>query len=211
MIRTWPTLLLLSLFIAAFPSYVSSFNAFTITIAAHDKQCFVEKLKHGDPVDMSYQVNEGGDLDVDFWIISDDNRLLYSSHKQSTDTYGFIADRDGQIEYCFSNQMTSVADKVLTFIFEGPEERVKLMEQLDQTEGIAEPLQREIEHLANGLRAIRDEQSYMVARERAHRNTAESTNSRVMWWALIESILLIGVCLWQVYYLRRFFEVKRVV
>lgn len=40
---------------------------------------------------------------------------------------------------------------------------------------------------------------------------AESTNGRVMWWSLFEAATLVAVCLWQVYYLKRFFEVKRVV
>ena len=40
---------------------------------------------------------------------------------------------------------------------------------------------------------------------------AESTNARVKWWSLGQLGLLAGVCFWQVVYLKRFFEVKRVV
>ncbi|KAJ3334290.1 p24 complex component [Gonapodya sp. JEL0774] len=40
---------------------------------------------------------------------------------------------------------------------------------------------------------------------------AESTNTRVLVWSLAETALLVSVCVWQVWYLRRFFEVKRVV
>ncbi|TPX35994.1 hypothetical protein SmJEL517_g01856 [Synchytrium microbalum] len=163
----------------------------------HDKQCFFESLKRGDRLDLSYQVAEGGNLDIDFWIITEDNRLVFNANKEATATYGFNAERDGRFEYCFSNQMTSVADKLVSFTVQGPDEQIRLQQKMGQTEEVAEPLQKEIEHLANGLRAVRDEQSYMVARERAHRYTAESTNSRVMWWSLFESIMLIGVCLWQ--------------
>lgn len=91
------------------------------------------------------------------------------------------------------------------------------------------PVEREIRALAQGLQAVQDEQEYIVVRERVHRNTAESTNERIMWWSICQSILLFVVCAWQVYYLKvlfllhlpsllltsptpkSFFEVKRVI
>lgn len=39
----------------------------------------------------------------------------------------------------------------------------------------------------------------------------ESTNSRIVWWSFFEALVLICMTLGQVYYLKRFFEVKRVV
>ena len=133
-----------------------------------------------------------------------------------------------------------------------------------------EPLEAEIRQLADSLRGVSDEQSYLVLREQVHRGSknlsisnpftptpnqlipsittisyfsflsiftplcspflefrsfhflsstfiihrsfvaAESTFSRVLSWSLIETGALIAVCLWQVFYLKRFFEVKRV-
>jgi hypothetical protein len=51
----------------------------------------------------------------------------------------------------------------------------------------------------------------MKTRERAHRDTSESTNTRVQWYSIIESVLLVGMSMWQIHYLRRLFEVKRVI
>ena len=39
----------------------------------------------------------------------------------------------------------------------------------------------------------------------------DSTNSRVVWWAFFESLILVCMTLGQVYYLKRFFEVRRVI
>jgi hypothetical protein len=64
------------------------------------------------------------------------------------------------------------------------------------------PVEREIRALAQGLQAVQDEQEYIVVRERVHRNTAESTNERIMWWSICQSVLLFVVCAWQVYYLK---------
>jgi len=68
------------------------------------------------------------------------------------------------------------------------------------------PVEREIRALAQGLQAVQDEQEYIVVREKVHRNTAESTNERILWWSICQFILLFAVCAWQVYYLKvRFF------
>ena len=39
----------------------------------------------------------------------------------------------------------------------------------------------------------------------------DNTNSRVVWWAVFESFLLIAMTFGQIYYLKRFFEVRRVI
>lgn len=64
------------------------------------------------------------------------------------------------------------------------------------------PLEKEIRNLAQGLQAVKDEQEYIVVRERVHRNTAESTNDRVKWWSIGQTIMLFAVCAWQVWYLK---------
>ena len=64
------------------------------------------------------------------------------------------------------------------------------------------PIEKEIRQLANALKAVQDEQEYIVVRERRHRDTAESTNSRVKWWAIIQAVVLLSVVAFQVYYLK---------
>jgi len=67
---------------------------------------------------------------------------------------------------------------------------------------VVAPIEREIRRLASGLVSVKDEQEYIVVRERAHRNTAESTNARVKWWSVLQAIVLFSVVAWQVYYLK---------
>lgn len=47
-----------------------------------------------------------------------------------------------------------------------------------------------------------------MVRERVHRNTAESTNSRVKWWSIFQLAVLLAEGIFQVWWLKRFFEVR---
>ena len=68
---------------------------------------------------------------------------------------------------------------------------------------------RTVKTLSELVSQVKDEQSYIVVRERIHRNTAESTNSRVKWWSIFQLLVLAGQGLFQVWWLKRFFEVSQ--
>lgn len=68
-----------------------------------------------------------------------------------------------------------------------------------------------IKELATTLKTVKHEQEYMQVRDRIHRAINESTNSRVVMWSIFEASVLLVMTLGQVYYLKRFFEVQRVV
>jgi len=66
-----------------------------------------------------------------------------------------------------------------------------------------------VAELLGGLEAISDHQTFMRAREGAHRELSENIRARVVRWTLLEGIVLLFVAGWQVMSLRKFFEKKR--
>ncbi|GJE84049.1 endosomal protein [Phanerochaete sordida] len=195
---THAALTLCTLFLLVWPTFVS---AHMIEVPAGKKECFFEDLHVNDKMTVTYQVGGGGHLDIDFWLADPEGHAVHKHIKQSTGTVSVTAAKDGRHEYCFSNQMSTVVDKLVSFNVHG-------VIYVDYDDTVA-PIEREIRTLANGLTAVKDEQEYIVVRERTHRNTAESTNDRVKWWSVAQVIILICVVAWQVYYLKSFFEVKR--
>ncbi|KAJ7507487.1 emp24/gp25L/p24 family/GOLD-domain-containing protein [Mycena galericulata] len=182
----------------------SPLSAHLIDVDAGKKECFFEDLHQHDKMTVTYQVGGGGHLDIDFWLSDPENRLLGKQIRQSTGTLSITAEKDGRHEYCFSNQMSAIADKIVSFNVHGI---IYVGEDAD----VVAPIEREIRTLSNGLQSVKDEQEYIVVRERTHRNTAESTNARVKWWSVLQAIVLFCVVGWQIYYLKSFFEVKRVI
>ncbi|KAI8098926.1 emp24/gp25L/p24 family/GOLD-domain-containing protein [Halteromyces radiatus] len=183
----------------------ATINALSVDIQPHSEECFFEDLDVGDKLTVSYQVGEGGNLDIDFMIIDPEDNLIKSTARESVGNHVVTANKKGKYTYCFSNVMSSVTAKSINF-------NVHDMERIQETAKThIDPIEREIRELAESIFAIKDEQEYLVARERQHRDTAESTNARVKWWSIGQLTLLVAVCFWQVFYLKRFFEVKRVV
>ncbi|XP_045584137.1 transmembrane emp24 domain-containing protein 2 isoform X2 [Procambarus clarkii] len=68
-----------------------------------------------------------------------------------------------------------------------------------------------IRELSAALSGVKHEQDYMEVRERIHRSINDNTNSRVVLWSVFEALVLVAMTVGQVYYLKQFFEVRRVV
>ena len=68
-----------------------------------------------------------------------------------------------------------------------------------------------VTEFSEGVATMVDHQSYMRQREEHHRDMTESTNAKVLWWTIGESTVLLILALWQIVYIRKFFEVKRYV
>jgi len=193
--------------------YFFRVTAITFNVDAHQEECFYEEIPMGSPVAVMFQVIAGGFLDIDHYSKSPVNILQYNAERQTEGKYNFVATSAGLYSFCFSNKMSTLTMKTVSFVVKIGSfdvEEPKLDPGLVKQEHISN-LQNSIFQLKSGLQAIVDEQAYIKMREQVHRNTSESTNSRVVWWSLFEVIMLIAMSLWQIYYLRRFFEVKRVV
>ncbi|KAF9321742.1 p24 complex component [Podila minutissima] len=180
-------------------------DAINVKVPAGDQRCFFEVLEKGDNIRVSFQVAEGGHLDVDFSLTDPNKVLVEDTRKSSSDTYNHEVKLTGKHVYCFSNSFSTVTEKQVSFNIQV----IKPHKEEDtQKKNL---LEVEIRDLAIGIEDIKNEQEYTIARERTHRDTAESTNSRVVWWSLFQSAILFIVCVFQITYLKRFFEVKRVV
>jgi len=191
---------LLSSFILACVAF-----AHRIEIDPGDKACYFENLQPQDRMTVTYEVggsSGGGHLDIDFFVTEPRGQTIYTSFKKPEGTFSLAADYAGRYTYCFSNEMSSYARKFLSFNVHG-------VLYFGDDEHIA-PVEQEVRDLSAGLQMVKDEQAYLVVRERVHRNTAESTNARVKWWAIVQTVILLALCGWNVHYLKSWFEVKRV-
>jgi len=83
-------------------------------------------------------------------------------------------------------------------------------DEIAQTEDLDE-IQVEIRRLNDQAMELMKEQSYLKTREIEARDESESINSKVMWWSIAETILLIASGFWQVNHLKNYFRKKKIV
>ncbi|WPK27544.1 hypothetical protein PUMCH_004936 [Australozyma saopauloensis] len=69
----------------------------------------------------------------------------------------------------------------------------------------------QIQNLNRKLQEIHLEQESIRDREALFRNQSESTNSRVVWWSIIQLIVLVGTCAYQMRHLKGFFVKQKIV
>lgn len=100
-----------------------------------------------------------------------------------------------------------------------------LISLLEMTEK-PDQIQLELQELNNGLKYIQNEQDYMIQREKIHRQSkrffynniyylpllvAQKSNSRIFYWFIFQ-VVLVGVSVvFEIYYVKSFFEKRRVV
>jgi hypothetical protein len=68
------------------------------------------------------------------------------------------------------------------------------------------PIETELRRLEEVVAEIVDEMDYLRAREQKLRDTNESTNERVKWFAICTMSTLVALGAWQVVYLRAYFR-----
>ncbi|VDN54904.1 unnamed protein product [Dracunculus medinensis] len=188
--------------------FLSKSLGYLINIDANEEQCFFDRVVSGTKMGLMFEVAEGGFLDIDVKVIGPDGKEIYKGERESSSKYTFAAHMDGIYTYCFGNQMSTMTPKVVVFSMEiiPPGHPVEAASDIESNK-----LEEMVRELSTALMSVKHEQEYMEIRERVHRTINESTNSRVVLWAIFEAVILVSMTIGQIFYLKRFFEVRRVV
>lgn len=185
---------------------VGKTNGYFITVDAHSEECFFEEVEKGTAMGLVFETSEGGFLDIDIKVLDPDGKIIYQGERESNGKFTFSASKTGVYTYCFGNQMSSMTPKTVMFNMEVGEPP-----SADHEEGDHNSLESMIDGLKSALKGVKHEQEYMTVRDRIHHDINEATNSRVVLWSVFEALVLITMTVGQVYYLKRFFEVRRVI
>lgn len=189
-----------------------SVTSYFIIVDAHSEECFFDSVEQGTKMGLTFEIAEGGFLDIDVQIIAPDGNIIYQGDQESSGKYTFAAHMSGTYTYCFSNQKGSMTPKVIMFnmdIGEAPKPAEQTADgQKDDNHGKLDDM---IKELSTSLWTVKNEQQYMQVRDRKHREINDSTNFRVVVWAFFEALVLVAMTIGQIFYLKRFFEVRRIV
>lgn len=192
------SILAITLLSVIFPS-----TALNIYVKPNDEECYFEELVKGEKFYAQYAVQSGGYLDIDVRVTGPNDQIVYEGEREKENSFQFKAQQDGKYKLCFTNSMSMVYGKTLSFvIYTGAS---LLSVDAAKSEHLT-PLEQSIVTTSEGLLGIHDSQVFLKYREIRHSQTLESTNSRVMWWSILELIMLISVSTFNIMYLRALFD-----
>ena len=125
--------------------------------------------------------------------------------------------RDDVYVICFEN---TVIEKVSTN--SGPNDGVREVsievvigneEQYDDMtkDHNLKPMELELKRIEDESASILQTFQHLKKREEEMRDTNESTNARVLWFSILSMGCLVALGSWQVYYLKNFFQQKKLI
>ncbi|PVV04314.1 hypothetical protein BB560_001186 [Smittium megazygosporum] len=157
-------------------------------------------------ISLSTWVQEGGNFDIDYAIF---NPRRVHVIKQSAERHGdlvFTANEVGEYSFCFSNRMSTVVDKLVEFHISVEDEA---RDPDLETRNKSKVLDYGASRIYGDLYNIERFMLYFRSRENRNFATVKSNETRILGYALLESVLVISVAIIQVYSIESLFTIKK--
>ncbi|KAJ3547744.1 hypothetical protein NMY22_g1533 [Coprinellus aureogranulatus] len=196
-----------SLFFLLYLSLTAKASALTISISPNERTCFFADVdKAGEKIGFYFAVQSGGAFDID-WDIKDPNgNVLLDGSRERSGDYVLTANTVGEYSFCFENDMSTLTDKLVDFdIMVESEPRREPPAKPGQIAEHTSALEESIFRLNGMLMNINRMQKHHHTQERRGFSIVKSTQNRLFWYAVIESLAIVGMAVFQVYVLQTFF------
>eukprot|EP00672_Neobodo_designis_P021700 CAMPEP_0174829382 /NCGR_PEP_ID=MMETSP1114-20130205/1899_1 /TAXON_ID=312471 /ORGANISM="Neobodo designis, Strain CCAP 1951/1" /LENGTH=200 /DNA_ID=CAMNT_0016063127 /DNA_START=46 /DNA_END=648 /DNA_ORIENTATION=- len=177
--------------------------AMTTKVEAKTEWCFREDVGKDIPLRFNFKVTAGGKLDIDASVYDGSGRKLHSWHGVTEGHYEVHGDAaNTKFRFCFSNKMAHFTPKWVSFFtHKGVHPNVANVEHLD-------PIEKTIMELNEKISELRDKHDELRVEEKEHRATIEDANERVWLWSGVEGFSLLFMGVLQIFFLKRFLEVR---
>ncbi|KDQ52553.1 hypothetical protein JAAARDRAFT_40166 [Jaapia argillacea MUCL 33604] len=196
-----------SLFAVFFLSTTGWCSALTTAIAANERLCFYADVdKAGEKIGFYFAVQSGGSFDIDYEVKDPNEKVLLDGSREREGDYVFTANTVGEYSFCFENDMSTLTEKLIDFdIMVESEPRREAPAKPGQISEHTSALEESIFRLNGLLMNIKRTQKYFHTRETRGFFIVKSTQNRLFWYAVLESLGIIGMAVFQVYVLQTFF------
>ncbi|KDQ26940.1 hypothetical protein PLEOSDRAFT_1089918 [Pleurotus ostreatus PC15] len=199
--------------------FCATVNALHFYLDANERRCFIEELPTDTVVEGHYRAlewSEGPQVYVEnpeLGIIvqvdeTDSSHTVVRTRGPHDGRFTFTSHIAGDHSICLSTNYTSWFShthiRMYLDIVVGSTKA-----NVEQDRSHVSEMAAKVRDLNQKLEDIRREQQYQREREADYRDLSESTNSRAVWYSVAQILVIIVTCAWQLRYLRRFFEDRK--
>ncbi|XP_071771227.1 transmembrane emp24 domain-containing protein 11 [Centroberyx gerrardi] len=191
-------------------------------LGEQEEKCIIDEIPEDmlvtgyfllEPWDLKTHTNSPH-LGVTVQVRDPDHEILMSKRYGKHGKFTFTSHASGQHLLCFQTNSTRFS------VFAG--ERLKLHldiqmgehsidPNVDRTKDNLEFMENSLSHLIDQMLYIIRQQEYQREKEEMFRQISEDTNSNVLWWAVVQTSILLSVGFWQMKRLKDFFIAKKLV
>lgn len=178
-------------------------TAITTKVEAGSEFCFREHVEKDVPMSFQFRVTAGGKLDVNVDVFDGSGRKLHNWEGATEGHYNVRGDASNtRFKFCFGNKMAKFTPKWVNFYtHKGVHSSVGRKEDVD-------PVEARILDLSAKMQDLRDTHDALRQEEKEHRATIEDANERVWMWSFMELFAMVLMGCVQVFFLKRFLEVR---
>ena len=194
-------------------------------IGEMEKKCFIEEIPDEtivignyrmqlyDKQQEEYQPATPG-LGMFVEVKDPEDKVILARQYGSEARFTFTSQTPGEHQICLHSNSTKFS------LFAGGMLRVHLDIQAgEHANNYAEiaakdtlsELQLRVRQLVEQVEQIQKEQNHQRCREECFRQTSESTIQRVLWWSILQTLILVATGTWQMQRLKSFFKAKKLV
>jgi hypothetical protein len=195
----------------AYCASVVSATALTYRLSAHESACFFANVpQRGQKIAFYFAVQSGGSFDVDYSVVGPNEKSILEGEKERQGDFVFTANDVGEYRFCFNNEMSTFAEKMVDFeIAVENEERAQIPAKQGSTPEQTSILEESILKLSAQLSTINRQQKYFRTRENRNFSTVRSTERRIFNFSVIEGVMMVTMAGLQVFIVRFFFTGAR--
>ncbi|XP_013096606.1 transmembrane emp24 domain-containing protein eca-like isoform X2 [Biomphalaria glabrata] len=198
-------------------------NALYFHIGETERKCFIEEIPDETMVVGNYKV-EMFDKNINAFVPTmyglgmhvecrdPDDRIVLSRTYAAEGRFTFTSHSAGEHIICLNSNSSAWfnAGQLRVHLDINVGEHAVDYQQVQAKDKLTE-LQLRVRQLLDQVEQITKEQNYQRYREERFRQTSESTNQRVLWWSIAQTLILLITGFWQMQHLKSFFEAKKLV
>eukprot|EP00053_Salpingoeca_punica_P001095 m.31940 g.31940 ORF g.31940 m.31940 type:complete len:207 (-) comp10810_c0_seq1:241-861(-) len=193
---------------------VACASAVQFKLDAGSLKCLKEDVYKDVLVVGEYDITEDANSHVILEIKDSRGHPVYRKEDALKGKFAFTSDDNDVFDICFLNNPKD-ADNIVEHqrnvhldVKAGVEARS--YDKVAEAEKL-KPLELELRRLEDLSESIVLDFARMKKREEEHRDTNESTNSRLLNFSIFSMVCLLVLALWQVLYLKRYFKQKKLI
>ncbi|OAX79375.1 hypothetical protein ACJ72_06305 [Emergomyces africanus] len=188
-----------------------SATALTYKLDASERACFYSYVEHPPAkIAFYFAVQSGGSFDVDYSVTGPGDKIIVDGQKERQGDFVFTAETVGEYQFCFDNEMSTFAEKMVDFeISVENEEKTQLPSKQGAPPEQASALEESIFKISGQLSTISRNQKYFRTRENRNFSTVRSTEQRIFNFSVIEGLMMMTMAGLQVFIVRFFFQGAR--